>query len=120
MEWGFHYAGPRGSTLNPKCVTCLAGLQKECPTHATSFTESCAHCRTAQGAPCQSHWGLEKALAAYVPLDEASRRDFEFAKELVLAEPPSTRPNVVVVMRGDGSLAADGHRELCIRIDARS
>jgi len=120
MEWGFHYAGPREKTINPKCLTCLAGLQKECPTHATNFTESCAHCKVAKGGPCQAHWGLEAALGAYSPDDAESKVDYEFAKVLVLAEAPSARPNIVVTMRGDGSVAKDGHRELSIRIDART
>jgi len=119
MEWGFHYAGPREKTINPKCLTCLAGLQKECPTHATSFTDSCAHCKVAKGGPCQAHWGLEAALSAYSPEDGESKADYEFAKVLVLGEAPSTRPNIVVTMRGDGSVAKDHHRELSIRIDAR-
>ena len=120
MEWGFHYAGPREKTINPKCLTCLAGLQKECPTHATNFTDSCAHCKVAKGGPCQGHWGLSAALDAYSPEDGPSKSDYEFAKNLVLAEPASKLPNIVVTMRGDGTVAENGHRELYVRIDARS
>lgn len=120
MEWGFTYSGPRLPGSDPRCTTCLAGMRKECPAHGSAFVSTCAHCRSAQGAPCQGHWGLEAAFDAYVARDEASKKDFEFARSIVNAEPAGDKPNIVVTMRGDGILAADGHREIFIRIDARS
>jgi len=120
MEWGFHYAGPRKAAVNPKCITCLAGIQKECPTHGVNAMESCSHCRAARGGPCHGHWGLEAALNHYSPEGPESKADYEFAKGIVLAEPPNAdKPNIVVTMRGDGSMAGTGHRELSIRMDAR-
>lgn len=58
-------------------------------------------------------------MNGFVPEDAEAREDYEAAKAIVLAEPESAKPNIVVTMRGNGSLARDGYRELSIRIDAR-
>jgi len=121
MEWSFHYSGPREPEQNLRCVTCLAGAQKACPTHGETWNKECAHCMSAQGGPCQAHWGLEAALDAHAPhVPEAALEDYARAVKILLEEPPHpSRKNLSVTMRGNGPLAAAGNRELYIQILAR-
>jgi hypothetical protein len=79
MECHFNYQGPIAPYDDPRCTTCHAGHTKECPTHGKGFALGCAHCATAQGAPCQAHWGLEAALKASESGGEDEASDAAFA-----------------------------------------
>lgn len=120
QEWGFHYAGPREPSPDMNCTTCRAGATKECPTHGRMFANGCAHCASAQGSPCQWHWGLKAALDAHhANVDGDSLADYEAAVALVLGEGAGKKKNVVVDIRGDGDLASTDHREFHVEITAR-
>lgn len=125
MHWSFYYAGPIEPTQDANCTTCLATLQKKCPAHGTSATESCAHCAAAKGAPCHAHWGVKRALEEHATLhglDAAALEDFARVKAIALADLAHVgkgRPNCTVRLRGfrdDGERDLAGERELEIDI----
>ncbi len=125
MEWSFHYSGPKEPEMNYKCVTCLAGKTKECPTHGTRFENACAHCKAAQGGPCHGHWGIAAALDGHpVPADARGAADWKAAKAFALAELGELAPDksrVLVKLRGDALEDPSGnvHREFHLEITAQ-
>jgi hypothetical protein len=122
FEWSFFYAGPREPAPDlSRCFTCLAQVQKRCPTHDVHATSNCAHCKAAAGGACHGHWGLVAALDYREKQLESGglvvRSDYALARALVLAEPPHpVRKNVQVSLRGSGNLALTGERTLVVEI----
>lgn len=114
-EWTFHYAGPRGPTEDPRCVSCNSKRAGSCMAHEKNFVVGCLHCTAAQKGACHSHWGLDAAIEHYeahvLPsqtLGEAGRgaaEDWGRAKAQILADVanlPEHVKNVVVSARGNG------------------
>lgn len=120
FEWGFNYSGPREARVEPGCVTCAAGTTQRCPTHGENYAKNCAHCASAQGKPCQAHWGLEAALEGHrANVEPDALADYDLAANMILAEGPSKKRNIDVRMRGHGTLADRDERELEIAVRAR-
>jgi hypothetical protein len=89
MDCSFHYHGPVEATPDDDCVTCESFRKKKCVTHDKAFTKGCAHCESAQGAPCQAHWGLDAALSGHaknIPADSVDEYEDAAARTLKAAK----------------------------------
>lgn len=123
FEFGFHYSGPIDATPDMDCTTCRSQSTKKCPTHGQQYAQGCAHCASAQGAPCQGHWGMAAALDEYgtrLTAGSDSAVDFGLAKTIVLGEPPTPgKTSVTINIRSDRGGATKGARSLHLELVPR-
>lgn len=119
FEFGFQYSGPRTATDDRKCATCSARATKECPTHGQAYSPACAHCKSAQGAECQAHWGLQAAVDEFASrLEGEAAEDFKMASAMVL-NTESKHPNVTVHVRSDRDGGTKGGRAFFVELVPR-